>query len=97
MFLILSTKPVRLFLRQLLNFGNDRCIKVSPVEIREVAPTTLTWRIQALIGNLLVQTTASLLARPHVRILGGQSTFKQPSTILRTELKVIERQPATRQ
>ena len=41
-----------------------------------------------------MQTTAALLTRSHVRILGGQPTLEQPSTILGTELEVIERQRA---
>lgn len=39
-----------------------------------------------------MQTTATLLTRSNIRVLGGQPTFEQPSAILGTELEVIERQ-----
>jgi len=48
--------------------------------------SALTLRIQALVGDLLLQTTAALLVRPNVRVLGGQPTFKQPSTVLGAKL-----------
>ena len=56
----------------------------------------LTLRIQALEGDLFMQTATALLACPHVRILGSQPTLKQPSAILRTELEVTGRQLVAR-
>jgi len=56
----------------------------------------LTFRIQALEGNLLLQATAALLVRPDIRILGGQPTFKQPSAVLGAQLEVTVHQLAVR-
>jgi len=89
---ILSIRPARLLLCQLLDFGYDRCTGVRTRSKLQTRPT-LTLGIQALEGNLLVQATTALFVCSHVPILGGQPTFEQPSTILGTELEATKHQP----
>ena len=93
MFHALSVRPTRLLLRQLLDFGSDRCTSVRRWSKWIKSTPKLTFRIQTLEGNLLLQTTTTLLVCPDVRILGGQPTFEQPSTVFGAQLEVTEYQP----
>ena len=88
MFAILSIRPTRLLLRQLPNFGDDCCTRISTVKTVKIT-FQLTLGIQALEGNLLLKTTATFLVSAHIRVLGGQPTFQQPSAVLGSELEEI--------
>jgi hypothetical protein len=75
-------------LHQLLNFGDDGCASFSMVKTYKII-SLLTLGIQALEGDLLLKATAALLVSSHIRVLGGQPTFQQPSAVLGSELEAF--------
>jgi hypothetical protein len=57
----------------------------------------LTFRAQALEGDLFPQTTATLLRGAHVGVFGCESALEQPSAEFRAELSKIESAHARRE